>query len=95
MSESSLPSVSALNMAISQVRHDLARQQDQSSATGGQAVRVPGADVAARVREVEQMVNQMDRNLTAQRVALYQYQASLASIKTSDTVLGSLLSLSA
>lgn len=95
MSESSLPSVSALNMAISQVRRDLARQQDQSTTSGGQAVRVPGADVAARVREAERMVDQMDRNLTAQRVALYQYQASLASIKTSDTVLGSFLSLSA
>ena len=41
------------------------------------------------------MVNQVDRNLTAQRVVLYQYQVSLVSIKTSDTVLGSLLSLSA
>ncbi|MBA8884642.1 hypothetical protein EV148_109127 [Dokdonella fugitiva] len=36
-----------------------------------------------------------DRSLTAQRVQLYQYQANLATLKTSDTVLGSLLSLSA
>ena len=95
MSTSSLPSVSALNLAISQVRHDLARQESAGSEPGRPARRAPGADVAARVREVEQMVAQMDRNLTAQRVALYQYRASLASIKTSDTVLGSLLSLSA
>jgi hypothetical protein len=95
MSESSLPSVSALNLAISQVRHDMARQEGAGSEPGQPARRAPGADVAARVREVEQMVAQMDRSLTAQRVALYQYQASLASIKTSDTVLGSLLSLSA
>ena len=64
--------------------------------TGGERVPlIHAADVAARVREAEQMVEQMDRSLTAQRVALYQYPASLATIKTSDTVLGSLLSLSA
>jgi hypothetical protein len=91
MYESSLPSVNALSLAISQVRRDAARQPEP----GQPATRVPGADVAARVREAEQMVEQMDRSLTAQRVALYQYQASLATIKTSDTVLGSLLSLSA
>ncbi|MBP6338285.1 MAG: hypothetical protein KA375_11855 [Vitreoscilla sp.] len=95
MSESSLPSVSALSLAIRQVRQDLARQESADSEAGQAARRRPGTDVAGRVREVEQMVNQVDRNLTAQRVALYQYQASLASIKTSDTVLGSLLSLSA
>lgn len=91
MSESLLPSMSALSLAVSQVRQEAARQGEP----GRVPVRVPGADVAARVREAEQMAAQMDRNLTAQRVALYQYQASLASIKTTDTVLGSLLSLSA
>jgi hypothetical protein len=99
MSETSLPSVSALNLAISQVRHDVARQEDQGRAVPGatttRATRIPGADVAARVRDAEQLADQMDRALTAQRMALYQYQASLASIKTSDPVLGSLLSLSA
>lgn len=86
-----LPSMSALTLAVRQVRQEAARQGE----AGAAPLRVPGADVAARVREAEQMVAQMDRSLTAQRVALYQYQASLATIKTSDTVLGSLLSLSA
>ncbi len=86
-----LPSMSALNLAVSQVRQEAARQGEP----GRSAVRVPGSDVAARVREAEALVNQMDRSLTAQRVQLYQYQASLATLKTGDTVLGSLLSLSA
>ena len=83
--------MSALSLAVSQVRQEAAREDG-----GGRApVRVPGSDVAARVREAEALVNQVDRNLTAQRVQLYQYQANLATLKTTDTVLGSLLSLSA
>lgn len=91
MADSLLPSMSALTLAVSQVRQEAARQSEP----GSPPPRVPGADVEARLREAEQMVARMDSNLTAQRVALYQYQANLATLKTSDTVLGSLLSLSA
>lgn len=90
-----LPSVSALSLAVNQVRQEAARQAEPGQVAMRPPARAPGLDLAARVREAEAMANQMDRNLSAQRVVLYQYQASLASLKTSDPVLGSLLSLSA
>ena len=98
MTIASLSTIAALGVAVSQARMDssssrLAQETDQATAPPPQPAARAGPSHA--LAHAEELGAQLEAELAYQRMALYQFQASLAAMRHADTAPGSLLDVSA